>query len=225
MALEFNPTLFSINADCETFSLIDETVYGGANPLRVDLAVYMTGVKKNNLGDDTPLTILPEVTDKFTVAKWAVESSLDGWHSFTMYGLTVWDSGTSYVTGDAIYDNGNVYKALRASTNAPPATSGSDWVAVQELSEINDAGNIEYGLTDINITCRSEICYSKVVSQAALAMCNNSCDTLLEKHFREVDVLLQGANVKCLQERNAEFETIIRALDNVCEDFGPCANC
>jgi len=225
MALEFKLTIFSINADCENFSLIDETVYGAPNPDRADLAVYVTGFKKNNDGADTALTVLPETNDPFTVAKWAAESSMDGWHVFPMYGVSVWDSGTSYVTDDAVYDSGNVYKALRASTNAPPSTSGSDWVAVTDMSEIDEAANIEFALIDINPTCRSEICYSKVVSQAALDACKNDCDTLYTKLYREVDVLMQGANVKCQQERNAEFETIIRALDNVCADYGPCANC
>jgi len=225
MALEQKLSLYSINADCENFTLNDDTVYGAPNPDRVDVAVYVTGVKKNNDGADTPLVVLPIVADPFTVASWNVESAKDGWHVFSMYAISVWDMATAYLTGEAVYDNGIIYKALRASTNAPPSTSVNDWQTVSDLSEINDAGNIDFTLIDINIMCRSEICYSKIVSKAAIDTCTNSCDTLFGKLYREVDVLLQGANVKCQQESNADFETITRAMENVCEDYGPCAKC
>ena len=225
MAIEFKLTLESIDANCEESTLRDDTTYGNGEAERSELAVYVRGVKKNNNSDDTDVEVTPLDPDPFAVDRWTFNADSDGWYVFPQYGVYVWDSATAYVTDDAVYKNGTLYKALRASVNADPETSGSDWVAVSDLKEIDDSGNIEYGLNDITISCRSEKCYAEVTSEAAKEVCNNTSDTLFGKLYREVDVLLQGANVKCQQEKYAEYEDIIRALENVCKDYGPCSNC
>ena len=216
---------FFANSIGEGTILNDDTVYGTPEAERNTVAIYVTGVKKNNDGADTPLVVTPNVADPYTVTSWVVESTKDGWHSFPMYAVPKWLVGTSYVTNDAVHDNGYVYIALAANTGQTPASSPAEWKLVTDMSEVEVSANVTWKPQDITIDCRSEICYAKVVSKAALDTCNNSCDTLFGKLFREVDMLYQGSSVKCQQEKYADYETIIRELENVCEDYGPCATC
>jgi hypothetical protein len=225
MALELKCSVYSINADCATFILQDDTAWGNPEADRTDRALYIAGFKKNNTAADTALTITPLVTDPFTVTQWQIESSKDGWHSFPMYAVPIWDNATGYVTGDAVYEGSAVYVALSANTNEQPSASPTYWSVVTDFSTIDDAGNIDFAIQDITISCRSEICYGKVVGKASSEVCKGNCDTLFGSLYREVDTLMQSANVHCQQENYAAYENDIRSLEPICTDYGPCANC
>lgn len=112
------------------------TGYGAPNPARDALARYVA-LRKKNVND--------VVDGAWTVQAYGVQFTRDrdGWNEGVMLSIAIWDSGTAYGAGTGDEDvsiveyDGDLYKALRATTNDIPSSSPSDWEAI-DLDEESD---------------------------------------------------------------------------------------
>ncbi len=227
MALELVIKLSAVSADCNELTFIDETVYGGANPARNEVALLVIAYKKGLPDEsDTRLTVTPDVTDPTASTTWYVTSTLDGWHSLPTYAVPVYNAATPYALNDCVFHNSAYWQCLAATTGTEPGTDPTFWSQLLTddtnisgtMQALEAAGNVTYNYFNYIVTCRSEKCYSKLVVGAATNGCCEGCtDAELKQTYERVDVLLNGTFSLCTQLRYAEAEEVVRNITHICE--------
>ncbi len=139
MALVPTPaSQLSYNTDASEATFTDDTAYGGANPDRNEVAVYIEIWKVDSAGVTTVVE-LPNL-DPDTADEWTFNSEIDGHYKVLMYIIENYSGGTAYVTDDVVYYSGLLYKAIQATTGNLP-TNITYWELVEELSDTIEDGN------------------------------------------------------------------------------------
>ncbi len=111
-------------SDLSTAQLRDLSQYGGSNPLRSALALYVYLYKRDAQNNDTPITI--DNTNPLTANSWTFAlPAPDGVFVAIVYGFYIWTAGT-YPAGTARYHNGVYYKANTSTFSTPGADSTWD---------------------------------------------------------------------------------------------------
>jgi hypothetical protein len=227
MALELSLKLSAVSADCQQLTLIDETVYGGANPDRSTYGILLIGYKKG-LSDevDTWLVITSNNNNPQTDDTWYATSTWDGWHSFPMYNVPLYGALTAYTIGDCVYYNGLYWTCIADTTGVDPGSNPSFWTQLltdednisTTMDALEAATNVTYDYFNYIVTCRSEKCYSQLVVGATEKGCCEGCtDAELKQTYERVDVLLNGTFSLCTQLRYAEAEETVRNIIHICE--------
>lgn len=227
MALELVLKLIAQSADCEQLTLEDQTVYGGANPTRDQFGIFVVGYKKG-LSDevDEQLTVVSNNNDPLTNTQWYATSQADGWHSFPMYVVPIYSGATTYSINQCVFHNSAFYKCLAAVSGVEPGTDPGFWEQLltdddnlaTTVAALEAADNVTFDYFNFIVTCRSEICYSKLVVGAAKEGCCEGCtDAELKQTYERVDVLLNGTFSLCTQLRYAEAEELVRNMTHICE--------
>lgn len=221
MALELILTLSSLSADCATQDRIDETVYGGAELLRNQLAIYVLAYKKNLPDeDDVALVITGNDNNPLTDVSWVIsDTTLDGWYLCPMYAIPIYDGAGNYTIGQVVHYAGGLWECLDAVSGVPPDSNPTYWEQIlidDPAVELADNVTFEYS-SDI-VTCRLDICYGKVVSAAANEGCCEGCsDAVLKQTYERLDLLLNAIFSNCQQLKYAEAEENVRNATNICE--------
>jgi len=228
MALNFEICKVGKSADCTKLFIEDKTEYVSIPPDdRASYALFLVGFFYNKEGDDERLTI--DNTLPLTVTTWEVEVTSDGYHYFDLLPILVWTSTNSYSIGDIVYENTFYWKALTNNSNEIPTnTEGAHWEKVDdpytEVDKVNDLGNPVIDKVtrydDINL-CKAEICYGKVVAEAAKNNCKD-CSAAVNKDFMRVDVLLQSAFLLTAQTKFTEAHDVALVLQDICNDLTDC---
>lgn len=227
MALELNLKLNALSADCEQLTLIDQTVYGGANPTRDQFGIFVIGYKKG-LSDEADiwLEITSNYGDPQTNDTWYVVSTWDGWHSFPMYAVPLYSGAATYSLNQCVFHSSAFWKCLASVSGVEPGTNPSFWEQLPSDEEniqttidaLEAADNVTYNYFNFIVTCRSEKCYAKLVTGAANEGCCEGCtDAELKQTYERMDVLLNGAFTLCTQLRYAEAEEVVRNMIHICE--------
>ncbi|UCD06999.1 MAG: hypothetical protein JSW41_04160 [Candidatus Aenigmatarchaeota archaeon] len=229
MALEQQICHTSNTADCEVFTITDQTGtydavdnpggYGAPNPLRNDLALYLLGYKYKEGEDDEDITAVINNTDPQNVTYWEIANSEDGYYYFDLLTINIWDNLTSYVVDDLVFHNQVFYKALNANNNSEPSDINTDWEIVTDLAaetaNTSLVANVRYNM---NYTCRIEICYAKVVHDSG-AICNGclDCKGQVLKLYQRLDVLLQSMFINMSQENWIEADKVAQTMVGYCK--------
>ncbi len=210
----------AISADCNDSTFNDDTVYGGAELERNEVAVIVTGVKKGLPDEsDTPLVISGNDNDPLTDITWQVATLLDGWYVLPMYIIPLYDVGISYTVGQVVYHSTQIWKCIAAITAVEPGTDPNYWEAILiSDAAVETANNVIFDYFNYIITCRSEDCYSEAVTAAATKGCCEDCtNTELTQLYQRLDLLLNGVYSLCNQTRYAETEPVVRNITHICE--------
>ena len=220
MALELILTDSAISLDCNDSTFTDDTVYGGAEFDRNEVAVIVTGVKKGLPDEsDVPLTISGNDSDPLTDTSWQVATLLDGWYVLPMYVVPLYNAATANVLGDVVYHSAQLWKCLADNTGTEPGTDANFWEAVLIIdSAVELAANVTFNYFNYIITCRSADCYSETVTAAATKGCCGDCnDAELKQLYERLDLLLNGVYSLCNQTRYSEAEPVVRNIIHICE--------
>ncbi len=220
MALEQVLTLQALSADCATQTRIDETVYGGAELLRNQLAIFVTAYKKGLPDEsDTALVITGNDNDPLTDVSWIVSDTiLDGWYSTPMYAVPIYSGAGNYTIDQVVYHAGALWKCLAAVSGVAPDADPDFWEQITlDDPAVELADNVTFQYFNEIVTCRSDKCYAKVVSAAANEGCCEGCsDAELKQTYERIDLLLNAAFSNCTQLKFAEAEEIMRNVTNIC---------
>lgn len=175
MALTINLSYSNETPSGDIFigTITDGTTYGGANPARSSVAVFITGEKITSAGTvDYDVDI--DAYDEETAATWTFDVEKDGWYRFKFVVIPDWDSGTSYVQYDAVYSGGVVYRATASSTNEEPPNS-SYWEVISSPTSLLDnngtateSANITIELFEQIIYPFAKVAYGQISARAAL---------------------------------------------------------
>ena len=111
MALTAALTFTSVSADGVTSILTDSTVYGGANPLRTAVAVYLKAYKVDESLIETAQVLAsfdPELATTFTMT-----NGTDGRYRFKFVIVPNWLVGTTFNRYDLAWDTtGNAFTSI-----------------------------------------------------------------------------------------------------------------
>ncbi len=146
----------NVESNLATAQLVDLTTYGGSNPDRDTLALYLYFYKRAADNTDTPLTIDNSSPDTVTAWDFALPSQ-DGNFVYIIFGFEIWSAGT-YDLNDCVYHSGVYYKA-NTSTSGTPGASG-DWDVITDiLAEVLNLGSG-------NVTITQGYAFSTAVAEA-----------------------------------------------------------
>lgn len=142
MALTFITSIQQVSADLTTGFLVDSTVYGGSNPARSSLALYVYLVKRDALNNDTYLTI--DNSSPLTATEWMFTMpTQDGNFVANIFGFNIWTAGT-YNNNACVYygSNGNYYIA-NTSTSSVPGADGT-WTLITNIQQTATGNSTVY---------------------------------------------------------------------------------
>jgi hypothetical protein len=216
-----------VAAECGSIFIDDNTVYGVAPDDRASYALFLAGFFYVANAEDSRITIPNTIPE--TVAQWEVPSASDGYYYFDLIPVIIWDSGDTYLEGDVRYQNGSYWKSLQdANTDKTPTNEPTWWEAVADPYLEKDSLNSASAASIADVTredsftlCRADICYKRVVHDAAKESCAK-CDEFVSRNLMRVDSLVQDAYMLVAQTRYTEAHKLALLLQDVCNDLTDC---
>lgn len=141
--LPFITSIRNVSADVLTAEIQDLTVYGGTNPERTALALYLYLYKRDAQSNDVAVAITND--DPLNASTWGFALNGDGLYVGVLFGFPIWAAG-SYILNDCVYHAGSFYKA-NGATSGEPGVSG-DWdVLTDIISEVLNLGSANTYIT------------------------------------------------------------------------------
>jgi len=138
--MTFLTDIENVSEDLSTAELVDVSQYGGSNPDRDELALYVYLYKRDAQENDTQITV--DNNNPLTANAWSfVLPAADGVFVAIVFGIYVWSAGT-YPSGTARYYNG-IYYISNTSTSSTPGVD-STWDVVSDiLGELSGNTTVE----------------------------------------------------------------------------------
>lgn len=218
-------TFESITSDRLTGTITDDTTFGGSNPARNVLAVYLSGSKmKYNSTIDYALTITPNAGPA-TVSSWtfSIAEDKDGWNRFLYTALPLYSGGTTYSQYDAVYQASTylTYRSLQSSNTGNALSNTSFWEPITDASQLalnsgetNQSNNIASTVYSILVSANSEYAMS---SQIAITS-QEGGDTKSGANMRLsylLGVLVNGLYIHGDRAEYPQGETLARRIETI----------
>lgn len=138
MPLTFVASITSVTADLNQGIVSDATVYGGSNPARNTLALYLLLYKRDVNSVDTQITI--DNSQPLTAVQWTFALPIpDGLFVGIFIGASIWSAGT-YATNSVVYYSGSVYQANTSTSQTP---GGGNWTLVTDIATLIGNSNVQ----------------------------------------------------------------------------------
>lgn len=235
MALTANLTFTSVSQDGSQSTLTDSTVYGGANPARNQVAVYLTAFKVDEDLVETALTIAafdPELATTFTVT-----NTIDGRYRFKFVIINNWDVATTYDQYDLVWDTTQnaFYEYINATPSSGNAvTNPTYWTTVADpttkianVGTAQEADNLVYQILEYIIDYQTAKCYAQVAIEQAKELCEDDCNcggggcsSKLCKSKNRIRTLLSVMRIANIQQKYLQGERFAREAEKYCSDCG-----
>jgi hypothetical protein len=211
------------NDDQFTITLSDDTVYGGANAARVDVAVYITGEKITQLGAvDYAVTVdYVGSTDETDATSFSFDIDDDGRYKFKYAIIPDYDNADAYVTYDVVYSSGVVYQAIASTTgNAPPNATYWSIVStptdvVDDVGTSSESGNLSYQVYNQIIYPFSKVGFGNAAEDAALECCSDCERGESVKLYELLGVYIDAMSICNQREKWQKGEKIARASQSL----------
>lgn len=233
MALTAVLTRSSITED-ESF-WDDDTLYGGANPDRNEVAVYLTAYKVDEDLVETPLTVstdqsgaAPKTNSTFTT-----DNGIDGHHRYYFAIVDDWLVGTTYNQYDLVWSPTEeaFYEYINATPSAGNAVTNATYFAIvadpcSKIANVGTAlasGNLVYLVVEKVVSFQTSICYIKAASKHAKETCKGGecgCDTRLGRLFHKIRDLFNNMTLNESTGQFTEGERNARLAEKWCDDCG-----
>lgn len=231
MALTASLTKGTVSADGTTTVWNDSTVYGGANPLRTQVAVFLTAKKLNEDLQETSLVVTtfdPELATSFTVT-----NTDDGWQKLNFVIINNWDGATTYDQYDLVWDTGQnkFYEYINTTpTSGNVVTNTTYWTVVTDpttkianVGTAQEADNLVYQVVQNIDDHNTAKCFGNVMIKYSKEYCApdlDSCDSNTEKWKKRIHTLLTDMRVANTRQLYLEGERAARAASVYCKECG-----
>ncbi len=214
----------AITANRETLTITDTTVFGGSNPARNTVLVFLSGNKQSV--DNTvayALTITPNDVDPLVTSSWSHSYTDDGWYNyFYVIIKDEYDAGDTYNQYDAVYSGSSVYRSLINNNLGYALSNTSAWELITDPStlaankgETNESLNIESIIYQRIFTFNSQYGYGSFVAEASEDCCGDCGDEESDAQYNLLSLLVNGA-IQCdYRTLLPEGETICRRLSAI----------
>lgn len=229
MPLIANLTRTAVTSSTSTWT--DNTIYGGANPNRNGVAVYLTAYKVDENLVETPLIVSnfdPELATTFTTT-----NGIDGYHKYNFVIIDNWLVGTTYNRYDLVWSTtenkfyeytnatpsaGNLVTNLLFFTEVPDPT-----IKIANVGTATESGNLVYQVVSKVVSFATSICYIKAASKHAKESCSGSdcgCDSKLGKAYHKIRDLFANMAINESTGQYIDGEKNARLAEKYCDDCG-----
>jgi hypothetical protein len=220
--MALNPDfLIAIDPEGETATITDQTIYGGANPLRSALYVYIAAYKVAETNSDVQIALTSNTNDPLTASAWSWEYEVDGWFRFLYAAIPGYNIGTTYDIYNAVADSttklvyrsrsaGNVGHALTDSTYWEPISNPAS--LANNIDQSNESLNITSAIYQRVLTWNSQTAYSDLTSENCA--CTDCDDDKIIPPYNLFSLLLNGAIVADEREEYVKGEVICRKMES-----------
>lgn len=237
MALTASITFGAVATGGASYVITDITTYGGANPARNTVGVFLTAYKVNEDLDETAMTVasfLPASAATFTITIPTTDDNGDGWHKIYFIICDKWLIGTTYDQYDVVFDSVGLkfYQYINVASSAGHLVSNTSYWSeltdptsvIADVGTSEEPGNIVYTVTSKIIDYQTAKCFSTLVTGNARENCGEDCDcdpnSKLAKTLRKVRGLLTAMRIDDTQQLYLAGERAARLAENYCDDCG-----
>ena len=205
----------------------DQTVYGGAEPLRSAVALFLTAFKVDENQIETPLTVNsfdPELVTQFTVS-----NGVDGYHIYYFIIVNNYSALVQYEQYDLVWDttSNKFYEYINTTPSTGSAVTDPLYFTevldpTVKLKSQNIPGNVVYQIVRKIVTYQTSICNLKAGIQLAKEGCNDGCGCG-SKTGKYAMKIRNYYSVLLLNEATGQFiegEKNARLAEKYCVDCG-----
>lgn len=209
----------------------DETIYGGANPDRNEVALYLTAYK---VDEDQVESALDVTTfDPKTVTQFTTTNGIDGWHKYYFIIVDDWLVGTTYNQYDVVWSPTEeaFYQYINATPSAGNLVTNATYFVVvtdpsaliQDVGTAEEPGNIVYQVINKIVSFQTSVCYIKAASRHAKVSCSGGdcgCGTKLGRLYHKIRDLFNSLPLNESLGLFIEGEKNARLAEKWCDDCG-----
>lgn len=209
----------------------DDTVYGGANPDRNEVALYLTAYKVDEDLVESALEV--DIFDPKTVTEFTVESTVDGWYKYYFIIIDDWLVGTSYNQYDVVWSPTEeaFYQYINATPSAGNVVTNLTYFEIvadpsallQDIGTTEEPQNIVYQVINKVVSFATSICYAKAAAKHAKEACTGSscgCDSKIGRLFHKIRDLFASLPLNEGQGLYIQGEKNARLAEKWCDDCG-----
>lgn len=202
----------------------DDTVYGGVNPARNTLAVYLLAnkVTEGTTLQETPLVV--QTYDPLTVEDWIVENTIDGYQKYILLIFPIYNPAGTYTQYQTVFYNGSLYQSVSAAP-LQGVTPGEDssWEirTPQQIYAVMDTATEPPNLTIVILgyvlTYAAQKCLGLLAPKHAKANCAGCAgNPALKEKFDDLWLLVFNANIASTRQKFIEGERFMRSAELYC---------
>lgn len=231
MALTANLVRSTITAPGTESTWTDETVYGGANPDRNEVALYLTAYKVDEDLVETALEV--ETFDPETVTEFVTTNGEDGYHKYYFIIVDNWLIGTTYNKYDLVWSTAQnlFYQYINDSPTAGNAVTNTNYFSpvadptslLQDIGTSEEPQNIVYQIIGKVVDFQTSICYMKASAKHAKETCDGNdcgCDSRIGRLFHKIRDLFNSLALNEAQGQFIQGEKNARLAEKWCDDCG-----
>lgn len=224
MALTANLEFTSEVIDGDSFlgTYTDSTTYGGANPVRAGVAVYLT-IEKIKADTTTDYDVDVNSYNPETATDFTFPIEVDGWYKAKFVIIPDYDNAASYVQYDVVYSSGVVYRATQATSGNPPPNN-SFWEVISEPTSLVDndgssteSQNLVFQIKQDIIYPFAKTCYGDKTSEAAIDCCSTCERSEKILAYEYIGVLVDGMDVANQRGQYSRGEKISLKAQEFCD--------
>lgn len=231
MALEANLVRSEITGDGATSTWTDETVYGGSEADRNEVALFLTAYKTDSNQIETAITVEsfnPEIVEEFITP-----NTIDGWYAYYFVIIANWNVAVEYEQYDLVWDTDEeqFYEYINATPSTGTVVTDTDyWEVVTDPTDkianvgtSSESGNLVYQVINKVVSFQTSICYIKAAAQFAKESCDGDdcgCETRLGKLFIKIRNLFANMGLNESQGLYQDGEKNARMAEKYCDDCG-----
>jgi hypothetical protein len=205
--------------------IADSTVYGGANPARVDVGVHLLAFKVDEDLEEVAMTV--EDYDPNAVTSFTVTNTTDGHQKFVMLIFDDYDAADTYERYDTVFRpaDGLLYRSISVAPitgQAPP--NATYWEVVTKtqvydsIDTATESANVVVGSVQQVLTFSSGQCLTTLASRNAKENCCGTCkNPKLKDDTDNLWMLIYTATAASNVGRYTEGEVMMRMADNYCD--------
>ena len=218
----------SISSDRQTATLLDSTVYGGANPARAAVGAYVVVQKMTAESTvSSTVTATGNDADPQTDVSWTFPlTTLDGWYRVLFIAPEDYDAGDTYALYDVIQDPATsiVYRSKQAGNIGNALSNGTYWEVVTALVALNEGTatesvNLNSTVYSFILTPNAEYNYANTIAEASESCC--SVDCTLESLFMYIRMaaIVDGMYVHSDRAQYPQGERKARRFESIVESL------
>lgn len=231
MALTADLDRTAVTADGSESTWEDNTVYGGANDDRNEVAVYLTAYKVSSTSVETAVDVTtfdPETATDFTT-----ENGVDGHYKYNFVIIKNWLIGTTYNQYDLVWSTSlnAFYEYINETSSAGHAVTEASYftvvpdptVKIANVGTDLESGNLVYQVVNKVLSFQTSICYIKAASKHSKETCGSGdcgCDSRLGKSYHKIRDLFANLALNESTGQYIEGEKNARLAEKYCDDCG-----
>ena len=221
------PQIDSIADNRTTVTVTDATVYGGLNPARADVGLYLIVQKMSadNAVVDT-YTVVGNDADPQTDVSWQFELEEDGWVRILMIAPEDYAAGDTYALYDVVQDPATsiVYRSKQNGNIGNSLANATYWeVVTAEVAlnsgEPNESLNLASTVYSVILSPNSEYGFANIIAEASEECCSEGCTLESLKQYVRIAAMIDGMYVRSDRAQYPQGERVARRLEAILEPY------